>query len=104
MSARHTASIRVPIDHPALAGHFPGNPVVPGVLVLERVLEAAEGRLGHPLRIRGLVHAKFPAPLLPDAEALATFRIDGGRLEFEVEHAGRWVARGAFELAEGADA
>ena len=32
-------------DHPSLPGHFPGQPVVPGVVVLERVLEAIES--GH---------------------------------------------------------
>lgn len=104
MSAQYTASIRVPRDHPALAGHFPGNPIVPGVLVLEQLLEAAEGRLGHALRICGLAHVKFPAPLLPDEEARASFQIDRGRLEFEVEHAGRFIARGAFQLSEGGDA
>lgn len=104
MSARFTASIRVGKDHPALAGHFPGNPVVPGVLVLERLLEAVEMRLGHTLPVCGLAHAKFPAPLLPDEQALVTFRIDRGRLDFEVESEGRFVARGAFELSAGGGA
>ena len=103
MSARHTAIIRVPNNHPALAGHFPSNPVVPGVLVLERLLAAAEERIGHALRVRGLAHAKFPAPLLPEEAALARFRIEGDRLEFEVEHAGRVITRGAFDLSDGAD-
>lgn len=104
MSVRYTASIRVPEDHPTLAGHFPGHPVVPGVLVLERLLEAAEGQLGRSLRVRGLAHVKFPAPLLPDEEARVSFQRSADRLDFEVEHEGRVIARGAFELCDGNDA
>ncbi len=54
-------------DHPSLPGHFPGRPLVPGVLLLDRVLEAIEaqdpalGALG-PLR---LPQVKFLQPLLP---------------------------------------
>ena len=33
-------------DHPALPGHFPGRPVVPGVVVLDRVLAAIESAHG----------------------------------------------------------
>ncbi|MBL8261863.1 MAG: hypothetical protein JNM58_05500 [Xanthomonadaceae bacterium] len=54
-------------DHPALPGHFPGHPVVPGVVVLDRVLaaiEAVHGPLG-PLR---LPQVKFVQPLLPGEE------------------------------------
>ena len=57
-------------DHPSLPGHFPGRPLVPGVVMLERVIEAVEaaqfalGRapLAAPLR---LPQVKFLQPLLP---------------------------------------
>ncbi len=56
-------------DHPALPGHFPGRPIVPGVVVLDRVLaaiEAAGGQAAGPLR---LPQVKFLQPLLPGETA-----------------------------------
>lgn len=49
--------------HPALAGHFPGNPIVPGVLLLARVARAAGSLAGAPLE--AIPVAKFHAPLYP---------------------------------------
>ncbi|HVC12745.1 MAG TPA: hypothetical protein VNE59_13965 [Burkholderiales bacterium] len=59
-------------SHPALAGHFPGDPVVPGVLLVARVVRAAEGLAGAPLE--AIPVAKFHAPLYP-----------GVRFEIELE-------------------
>ena len=36
----------VPADHPAFAGHFPGRPIVPGVVLLDRAILFAEAMLG----------------------------------------------------------
>ena len=41
MNAR-SAWLRVPSDHPALAGHFPGHPIVPGALLLDEALHAID--------------------------------------------------------------
>ena len=61
----------VPADHPSLPGHFPGRPLVPGVLLLERVLDAIEA--AHPARgVLGplrLPQVKFLQPLLPGEPA-----------------------------------
>ena len=52
-------------EHPALAGHFPGNPIVPGVLILEEVLGAVERWRGE-VRMTRIASAKFASPLRPD--------------------------------------
>ncbi len=54
--------------HPSLAGHFPGNPVVPGVLLLDHVLAAIEAVHGAGYAIR-LPQIKFLRPLLPGEQA-----------------------------------
>lgn len=100
---RHEAPICIGSEHPALPGHFPGLPVVPGVVVLDRLVQAAESYLGRPLHIVGLPQAKFLAPLLPQQRARCSLEIDGARLRFRVERDGQPVAQGAFALAaEGA--
>ena len=65
----HRATVRVPATHPALAGHFPGRPIVPGVVLLQCVLDEAERWVGKALSVRTLPQAKFSAPLLPEQDA-----------------------------------
>ena len=80
-------------DHPSLPGHFPGKPIVPGVVLLERVIEAIEAAQG-PLPPLRLPQVKFMQPLLPGERA--DVHIDGG--------APRWrfrVMRGDAMLASG---
>ncbi|HYJ40237.1 MAG TPA: hypothetical protein VEW08_05565 [Steroidobacteraceae bacterium] len=54
----------VPADHPSLAGHFPGQPVVPAVVLLDAVLAAIRTRGDFVLR--SIPVAKFLQPVLPD--------------------------------------
>lgn len=81
-------------DHPCLPGHFPGRPVVPGVVVLERVLAAIEAAHG-PLPTLRLPAVKFQHPLLPGDEA---------RIHLEQPAPGRWRFRvicGEAQVASG---
>jgi 3-hydroxymyristoyl/3-hydroxydecanoyl-(acyl carrier protein) dehydratase len=85
----------IPAEHPSLAGHFPGNPVVPGVLLLERVLEAAETLCGWPPGARRLPQVKFLRPLLPGQVAeleLETLAVD--RLRFRIHCEAEQIASG----------
>ncbi len=55
----------IPANHPALAGHFPGNPIVPGVVLLDAVIAALADR--HPDQaVIGVPVVKFLAPLRPE--------------------------------------
>jgi 3-hydroxymyristoyl/3-hydroxydecanoyl-(acyl carrier protein) dehydratase len=43
MSTWQTQAFLLPADHPSAAGHFPGNPIIPGALLLDAVIAAAAG-------------------------------------------------------------
>ena len=97
-SGGHRQLLFIGAEHPALPGHFPGSPVVPGVLLLAQVLDAADQWLGtavHPLRLR---QAKFPAPWLPGMPVLASLERNAGLLRFEVTANDQTLALGVFEL------
>lgn len=73
------ARVLVRGDHPSLADHFPGKPIVPGAILLSEAL-AAGLRAGLPT-IREIVVAKFTAPLGPDTPVLVLFDIrDDGKI------------------------
>lgn len=90
-------SFTIDASHPCLPGHFPGQPVVPGVVILEQVVAAITATQGDlpPLR---LPQVKFLQPLLPGQQAQVVFEAvegaSGLRWRFRVEHAGQRVASG----------
>lgn len=89
----------VPTDHPAFAGHFPGRPIVPGVVLLDRAILLAARTLGcHAGRLR-LASTKFLSPVGPGEELRFSFQAKaGGALQFSVRAADREVAAGSFSF------
>jgi len=61
----HRATASVAAGHPSLPGHFPGNPVVPAVVMLEEVEKALGAALGRAVRISAVPTMKFLRPLPP---------------------------------------
>lgn len=84
-------------SHPALPGHFPGYPVVPGVVLLERVAAAVERVFG--ARIAGLPQVKFLRRLRPDEVAELRVERDGTKARFAIRREQEIVASGTLELA-----
>jgi 3-hydroxymyristoyl/3-hydroxydecanoyl-(acyl carrier protein) dehydratase len=80
-------------DHPCLPGHFPGRPLVPGVVLLDRVLDAVEAAHG-PLAGVRLPQVKFLQPLRPGEAACV--ELDGAppRWRFRVVRGDAVLARG----------
>jgi 3-hydroxymyristoyl/3-hydroxydecanoyl-(acyl carrier protein) dehydratase len=94
--------MRIAANHPALPGHFPGHPVVPGVVLLDAVLSALPAQLAKPFRVSGFPAVKFSAPLAPEQ----TFEVrfvpkDAGRMAFSIESGGATLVSGSvvFETA-----
>ena len=56
---------RIEMDHPALAGHFPGNPVAPAALLVQRIA-ASLAQIDPDLVIHGLTRTRFRHPLKPE--------------------------------------
>ena len=93
-------SARISAAHPCLAGHFPGNPLVPAVVLLERVLDAVHTWRGPHWRLRRLLAVKFLLPLRPGERFEIVLRLAGTRLDFRCEREMRLLAQGSWELAQ----
>jgi len=52
-------------DHPVAQGHFPGNPIVPGAVILDHVIRVAEARMGLAPCAWVVSSAKFLGPARP---------------------------------------
>ena len=90
-------TLRIPAAHPALPGHFPGHPVVPGVVLLDRIAAAIE-RDGN-ARLARIGAVKFLAPLKPEEDATLRIVRDGARVRFRIERGDTPILTGEGRLA-----
>ena len=81
--------IRTPLEHPCYAGHFPGNPIVPGVLLLELIVMALER--GAP---RSVGSVKFHRAVKPGDAFTLQYQVAGARAIFRGVHDGQLLIEG----------
>lgn len=93
--------MHIPANHPALPGHFPGHPIVPGVILLEAVIRALPGHTGYATRVIGFPAVKFLAPLLPQrAFEIGFSRKRPGQAQFDITADGEKLVSGTVNFEE----
>jgi len=86
-------------DHASAPGHFPGNPIIPGALLLSEVLRAIETDLGNKLYPFQIKAAKFLHPVRPGDRLLIRFSgPDERKIKFSCTTAGTEVLAGEVVL------
>ena len=95
-----SATIAVPADGPYFEGHFPGRPILPGIVELALVAEAlAPG--GSASEISTIPFTRFRSLVLPgDRLEVSSMPRESGGARFEVRRAGALVANGALTFGE----
>ncbi len=95
--ASAAASFVIAPDHPAMAGHFPGHPVVPGVVLLDHAIILIGAALAQPLEIFQIGSVKFLSPVSPGEPVTLTHETDArGTIHFTLDANGRDVASGTL--------
>lgn len=97
-------ALTIAVDHPAFAGHFPGQPILPGVALLALVLEAARAEPALAAATGTLLHlpvVKFLAAVRPGAALEIEFRLGPRALDWQVSEAGVTVASGRIQRSDG---
>ena len=61
-----TATIKLNKDHEVFRGHFPNNPIMPGVCMIQLIKELTERALGKALFLSSVSNVKFMAIINPD--------------------------------------
>lgn len=84
-----------PLDHPAAEGHFPGNAIIPGAVLLGETLRLIEAELGRSLSPFEIRTAKFFLPTRPGDRVVIEFAGSApGDIRFACSVRGRKVLDG----------
>lgn len=92
----HVIELSIAADHPAYAGHFPGRPILPGVVLLDAALYELARCHDLATATGQLKSIKFLSPVSPgEALSLHYSEVASGSFRFEVRCHDRAVASGA---------
>ncbi|MHB0982098.1 MAG: hypothetical protein ACYC02_01805 [Thiobacillus sp.] len=83
--SEHVVPLPIVAGHPAYAGHFPDQPILPGVVLLDEALHALAARLGRQDAAWQLKSVKFHSPVQPgESLTLNAAELPAGGFRFEI--------------------
>jgi 3-hydroxyacyl-[acyl-carrier-protein] dehydratase len=89
----------VPLSHPAIAGHFPAFPVVPGAWLLTLVEDECLRQSGGRWRLAGIRQVRFRQVVSPDTRFCIRLEpLASGELSFAIDGEGGRLADGKLAL------
>ncbi|MCQ6964005.1 MaoC/PaaZ C-terminal domain-containing protein [Aromatoleum toluolicum] len=94
----HESSVWIPDDHPSFAGHFPGRPILPGVVLLALATRALGEAIGRAVPPCGIASAKFLRPVGPGTELRIRLAEAGANWRFDILAGEDCVATGSLRV------
>ena len=73
---KYNFRILVNADHEVFKGHFPGNPIMPGVCMIQIIKELTESIMKSSLMIQTLTNVKFMALINPETNPELRLELD----------------------------
>ncbi|WDF63558.1 3-hydroxyacyl-ACP dehydratase [Flavobacterium sp. KACC 22763] len=74
--SKYTITILVNAKHEVFKGHFPGNPIMPGVCMIQIIKELTESITKSSLMIQSLANVKFMALINPEVTPELRLELD----------------------------
>ena len=71
------AEITFPSGAPFFKGHFPGHPITPGVMLIDKAVSSAMKILGRNITLKCIKKVKFSNPVLPDEPVTLNLDVRG---------------------------
>lgn len=78
-AGKYTASVTLNAEHDIFKGHFPGNPVTPGVCMMQIIKDISQDVTGLKLRLQSATNVKFMALINP-------FETPVLQLDLDIQH------------------
>lgn len=96
-----TLPLNIPHEHPCYADHFPGNPVVPGALLLQWIFDLADKELTE-TSIKGIRTLKFVEAAKPGDACEIHFELLPSKIKMRCTRESTLLLKGEFVKGEAA--